>query len=659
MKNYLVLFVFILILTGLFFIENETKPIPNVDFTKNPQYQNGLLKSEYYKVSRRANYNLDVLFNPDSKTISVAEEIIWINKTDTSTSEIQFHMYANAYKSNKTLFAQAYPLNEESQTQLKIKSFTVNGIPEDLIYFQPDIVNKKDSTVAKVKLDSKILPGDTVRIYFSYTMKIPRSVKRMGHASGRNFFFVSQWFPKVGVFENGKWICSQYHPYLNYYSDFGDYNVKIKVPKDYIVAATGVEKDKAEGKKYLNYNFVQSGVHDFVWLATDDILKSIDTYTRKDGSKILIQAYIQPERENFTERYITAVKRCLEYFENKIGIYPYQTISLVDVPRTSASGGMEYPTLFTVSAELFSRFRTGQPEYLVTHEFAHQFFHGLIANNEVYEAWLDEGFTSYIATKIMYYTHPEILETFKFASYIPIYGLNFLSYNEIPLIYTLAEIQIPIGARSVNNYYRNLTMGTMADTSFKLPTRLSYVVNSYNKPELVLHTLERYLGEDRMMKILRAYYDNFKYKHPKANDFISLVQNYSRSDMTWFFNEFYRTAKIFDYKVSGINKLSANIYEVIVERLGDGIFKNEVYLITEQDTIKQTWNGRERWHKLYFKTKNEVIAAEIDPLRKNLLDINFANNSYTVTSRVWASLSLATRLFFWIQNAIMILGSIG
>ena len=57
--------------------------------------------------------------------------------------------------------------------------------------------------------------------------------------------FVSQWFPKVGVFENGKWVCSQYHPYLNFYSDFGDYSVKIKVPKSYTVAATGVEKEKS------------------------------------------------------------------------------------------------------------------------------------------------------------------------------------------------------------------------------------------------------------------------------------------------------------------------------------------------------------------------------------------------------------------------------
>ncbi|NJD23610.1 MAG: M1 family metallopeptidase [Melioribacter sp.] len=598
-------------------------------------------------------------FYPVSKSVSVKEEIIWINKTSFSTSEIQFHLYANAYKSNNTLFAKAYSLTPEAQTQIDIKSLRVNGESLQLIYFQPEIANPHDSTVAKVLLNKTIEPGDSVRINFEYTMRIPRSVKRMGYATGRNFFFVSQWFPKVGVFENGKWVCSQYHPYLNFYSDFGDYAVKIKTPKDFTIAATGVEKSKTSDDLNTTYNFVQSGVHDFVWLASDEILLRNNIYTRKDGSTITIQAYVQPERERYFDRYFTAVKNCLEYFENNIGIYPYQNVSLIDVPRTSASGGMEYPTLFTVGAELFAPQSAGQPEYLVTHEFSHQFFYGLIANNEVYEAWLDEGFTSYISTKIMYYYQPEILETFKFATYIPVFGLNFLSYNEIPLIYTLVDVKVPEAARSITSYYKNLTIGSIADTSFKLPTRLSYVVNSYNKPELVLHTLERYLGHDKMMKILKEYYDEYKYRHPRGNDFINIVQRNCSEDMNWFFDEFYRTPKTFDYKVTSIKKSFNNEYEVLVERLSDGIFKNDVALYTDKDTLYQKWDGIERWKILKFKTNNEVIAAEVDPHRKNLLDINFANNSFTVTNRVWASLSLSIRFFFWIQNALMVLGSIG
>jgi hypothetical protein len=653
----LLLFIF----AGLLYL-SENKAISS--FGKSIEdvshYHNGILKNESQKYDDIADYNFEINFSEEQKIISVKEKILWRNKTSYPANEIQLHFYANAYKSDKTLFANGYNISDpETRTFINVKTFRINSADKKLEYFQPEIANPNDSTVAKVILDKTIAPGDSADIYFEYTLKIPRSVKRMGYATGRNFFFVSQWFPKVGVFENGKWICSQYHPFLNYFADFGNYRAKITVPDNYVVASTGVidRKEKSNGKNI--YNIYQNGIHDFVWLATDDILYRRETYKRKDGTPIIINAYVQPEREKYFRRYFDAVKNCLEYFENNIGIYPYQNISLVDVPRTSASGGMEYPTLFTVSAELFSPKHTGQPEYLVTHEFSHQFFQGLIANNEVYEAWLDEGFASYISTKIMYKYYPGMQEQFKFLSYIPIYGLNFLSYNEIPIIYTNADIQIAEGVKSITNYYRNSTIGTIADTSYKLPTRLSYVVNSYNKPELMLHTLERYIGYKKMMNIFRDYYNTCKFKHPKGEDFWAVVQRNCSEDMTWFCDEFYRYPKRFDYSLTALNKVNGNEYEVIAERLGDGFFKNEIYFYTDKDTLKQRWDTNERWKIFRFKTNNKVIAAEIDPHKKNLLDINFANNSYTYEPRIWASLSISIRWFFWVQNALMILGSIG
>lgn len=659
MKRLSLLIFFILFSGILYLSENDLVPYLLNSEQDSSYYFNGILKSELPKLEQIANYNIDVEFNPAQKLINVKEIITWINKTNYSTNEILFHFYPNAYKSNRTLFANAYKITSDAKTEIQIRNFNIDGKTYELFYFQPEIPNPHDSTVAKVILNKTINPNDTVKIYFDYSMKIPRSVKRMGYATGRNFFFVSQWFPKIGVFENGEWICSQYHPYLNFYSDFGEYNVNIEVPKNYIVGATGVLKQKLIDGQNSVYKISQAGVHDFAWFATDEILIKKDFYKRKDGSQIFIYTYVQPERKKYSDRYINCIKNCLEFFENNIGIYPYQNITLVDVPRTSASGGMEYPTLFTVSADLFSPIKTGWPEYLVAHEFAHQYFQGIIANNEVYEAWLDEGFASYISTKIMYKYYPNILENFKIISYIPIFGLNFLSYNEIPIIYTIADIPISEGVLSAKDYYRNMLLGSIADTSYKLPSRLSYIVNSYNKPELMLLSLERYIGFNRMMKVLRSYYDNYKYKHPTSKNFFDEVQKNFSEDLNWFFKEFYYNTKVFDYKISSIKKISNNVYQVFAERLGDGIFKNDIALYTDKDTLYLRWDGKERWKVFTFVTNNNVIAAEIDPFRKNLLDINIANNSYTLEPRYWASISIALRWFFWVQNALMILGSIG
>lgn len=660
MKKLFVVLLLIILSLLLYFAEQVGTYTTGEVILDSKDYSAGLLKTEYKNLELHNKYDIEVNLDVDKKAINAKEKIVWYNKSDISTNEIQFHLYPNGYKSTHTEFAKGYDISApDAKTEIKINNFSVNGNKKELIYFQPEIPNPYDSTVAKVILDSEIEPGDSVEIYFDYSMKIPRSVKRLGYATGRNFFFVSQWFPKVGVFENGKWICSQYHPYLNFYSDFGNYSVKITAPENYTIASTGVINSLIRKGNSVTYSVTQNGVHDFVWLASDEILYRTATYTRKDGSQIQINAYVQPEREKYFYRYFECVKNCLAFFEENIGAYPYQNISLVDVPRTSGAGGMEYPTLFTVSADLFSPQPTGWPEYLVAHEFTHQFFYGILANNEVYEAWLDEGFTSYIATKIMYKYYPDIFVYFTFAYYIPIYGLNFLSYNEIPLIYTLADIHLPEGVRSLSTYYRNLNVGTIADTSFKLPNRLSYVVNSYAKPELILHTLERYVGFNKMMGIIKHYYNEKKFKHPTADDFIEAVNKNTEGDMTWFFDDFYKSSKTFDYKVTSLTKTADDTYQVLVERLRDGVFKNDVVLYTDKETFKQKWDGTDRWKIFTFHTKHKVIAAEVDPKRKNLLDLNFANNSFTLETRTWASWSLAIRVFFWVQNALMILGSIG
>ena len=658
MKNALlivlvVIFAFLAGLAGNMPLETSSTASPKGNYT------GGILEKNAGSYSKISNYSMDVEFDPQTKYITVNENILWRNLTAYSTNEIQFHFYPNAYKSNKTIFAGSYHLTPESMTNVEVKSITADGKPAQLIYFQPEVKNPHDSTVAKIILARRVLPSDSVKINIQYKMRIPRSVKRMGYATGRNFFFVSQWFPKVAVFEEGKWVCSQYHPYLNFYSDFGDYDVNISVPASYTVGATGYAgaRQVKEGKNL--FHFYQKGVHDFVWFATDDILNRQKLYTRNDGTQIIINAFVQPEREKYFDRYFKAIENSLRFFENKIGVYPYKSITVVDAPRTCAAGGMEYPTLITVGAELFAPVETHQPEGVTVHEFSHQFFYGLLANNEVYEAWLDEGFTTYITEKILSESYGREILSFKLAGFIPIYGMNLHSYSEIPVVYTLSNLYSSEGANSLQSYYKNLNIGAIADTSYKLPTRLSYVVNAYHKPALVLLTLERYLGYDTMMKVLKEYFNEFEFRHPKRADFYNVVRKVTGRNMDWFFSNFIENSCNFDYKLTSITRTGKDEYSVLAERDGDGIFKNDIALYTNKDTLYQKWDTSEKWKIFKFKTGNEVIGAEIDPYRKNLLDLNFANNSFAVKTRYGASVSMAMRWFFWMQNALMTLGGIG
>ncbi len=651
-----------MLFTGLTYFVNGNNPFNNFASVerRGDNYINGLEKKEAGNVNNIADYSFDIFFQELNDKITVEEEIVWRNITGYPTDEIEFHLYANAYQSGRTIFASVYNIPPEAQTHFEIDSLLVDGKHKKLLFFQPDEENPFDSTVAKVDLNESIMPGDSAVIKFYYKLKIPISIKRFGKARDADFYFISQWFPKTGVFENGKWVCNQYFPRLNFYSDFGRYRAMINLPEKYSLASTGIIKKQYTANRRTTYEVVQDGVHDFAWVFTSDIIDTSEAYLRKDDSSINVRMFVQPGREKYIDRYFNSTKFTLKYFEENIGEYPYEQVTLIDCPRSSASGGMEYPTLFTVSARLFSPENTHYPEKLVMHEFIHQFFYGVIANNETIEAWLDEGFTSYFASKATdaFFGEKAYL-TFRSFGYLPVYGINFFGYNEIPIIYSLGFFEFPEEGRAMKRYYRDKTTGAIADTSYKLPNVLSYVINAYSKPELMLHSLERIIGEKKFFRIVQKYYSKYKFKHPKSEDFINLVRSEYGEKIDWFFDESFYSSKIFDDRIKYVKKTAPGSYEIFAERLGDGKFRQDIWCYTSNDTIKLRWETPERYKIFKIKTESDLYSVEIDPLRKNLFDVNFSNNSFTMEPKYWGAASISIKWFFWIQNALMILGSVG
>ena len=657
MKKVFTIFLFLTFCALTAFLEDFN---PNSQHNQIYDYNNnGLRKIDQFSYSSGTIYKLNVDYISEKKTIKVSEQIVWKNITDFPTKELWFHLYANGYKSNNTIFSQRCLINSDTRTEINFSSVKINGSDADLIYVCEKDEYPNDSTVAKIILDKDIGDGDSAVIEFNYTMHIPKSMKRLGYASGREFIFVSQWYPKLGVFEKGEWVCSSFYPNTNFYSDFADYEVILNLPDEYTVASTGFAQVDSILKRINTYRITQNGVHDFVWLATNEIEEFEKKISRSDSSTFLLRLFLQPENEQYADRYFNVINNAVKFCEEYFGPYPYEILTCVDVPRTSRSGGMEYPTLFTVRTELFPRKATLNLEELAVHEFVHQYFQGIVANNEVHEAWLDEGITTYLTSKIVTRNYGTPYVTFRFLDYLAIEGINFLSYSEIPLIYTLGDYQHPEGYNSYYNYYLSNNIGSISDSSNTLPNIMSYYVNSYYKSELMLLSLERIIGEENLLSVIGNYYKKYRFKHPSANDFINEIKDASKENLDWFLNSCYKGDGIFDYAITGITNTKENEYEIIAERLQDGIFENDIALYTDVDTLYTYWDGKERWKKFTFKTENKVLGAEIDPLGKNRFDMNYANNSFTVDKRFWASFSFSLRWFFWIQNALLILGSIG
>ncbi len=658
MKRVIIFIPFILFCALTLYFEDNKNFLERDNFSLAKNYTEGVLNSEYYGITHFSDYKISANLDTESKTLSVKEKIVWVNKSFYPTNQIWLKLDANSLKSNNTEYTNKNYITPSEETGFVITKILVNNKPYNLIYQNTVSLTQNDSTSAKIILDSLINSNDSVNISIEYNLKVPSPTYGLGYAKNREFYFFTDWFIKVAVFNYGKWYNYPTPSYINYFSEFSKFNINLTVPKGYYCGASAkaINKDSSQNKTI--YTFKQSGIHDFVWFTAQNIVKKEYLYKRKNQSPVFIYVYAQPEKERHIDRYIKIINSSLQYLESELGVYPYQSLTVVDLPRTYSNLDKEYPNLIAVKSALISPVKTQQPEYEIAKHIAHQYFYGIVANNEIIDPWLDEGFSKFFASKIVENYYGKGYSNFNLVTYMPVFGLNIFSYNEIPLIYSLGDFPYSPWEANLLKYYNNNSVGAISNNVYEFPNSISYQVMSSIKPELMLLSLEKYLGKAKFKNVVYTYYNRYKFKHPSSKDFINIVKRKTNDNLNWFFNNLIENSSSFDYKIKYVKKVKKNEYEVYAERLGDGVFFNKVALYTTKDTLYNVWNDDKKWKIFRFSTNNEVIGAEIDPERINYLDINFANNSYLVNSNYLITFSLAVRWFFWIQNALMIMGSI-
>ncbi|MBO4371626.1 MAG: M1 family metallopeptidase [Bacteroidales bacterium] len=624
--------------------------------------------------NRIASYDITAKLDVDAKMITGSETLIWRNNTNDTVRELMFHTYLNAFKNSQSTyfiernipFTDTVPSSDWGYIDIQ-RMITSDGdmLFPDLHYIQPDDRNAADQTVMMVKLNEPILPGKEIKLSINFISKLPRIVQRTGYERG-DFYMVGQWFPKIGVYEpagmrgrrTSGWNCHQYHYNSEFYADFGTYDVSITVPEKYRVGATGVlikEATDVDGNR--TFQFHADDVIDFAWSASPRFMVMNDTWKGK-GIRLLYM----PEHGGQAERYMSAIKNAMEFLDQKIGEFPYPSITIVDVPfYAQDAAAMEYPMLFTTTTLRHLPSNIKLPEQIVVHEFAHNYFQSVVATNEFEEAWLDEGMAAFFEAEIMdkYYGDGSMLSAFS----------------------------LPVG---VSEYYRtnytqwpNPAIATIDNYSWKYPTH-TYDLMAYSKPMVMLKSLKGMMGEDLFYQALRDYFNKWKFQHPCTGDFVNCINKAAATSpdlevqkgYTWFFNSMLATDEVCDYKITsikneslltgikgffddGFGKIFKNDSEetreyrssVFVQRMGTMIMPVEVLVTFENgDTQLFKWDGRGRCKEFAVSSSHKIVSAQIDPEGKNYCDINFVNNSYSLESFTSPAWKYAVKVLFWLEN---------
>ena len=580
-----------------------------------------------------ASYNIEVKLDKENKKLLGKEIITFINTSKKSVDTLFLHLYPNAFQSDTTtfmkesLFPDKIKKKEEYRGCMEIKKINVSS-GDDLT--QEKII---DETIMKLPLPKLLPPKDTIRLEVEFVVKLPQILFRMGY-SGKNFV-MGQWFPKMAVLEeDGRWNAYQYHFDSEFFADFGTYDVSITLPLEYVVGATGyLQEEKINQDSTKTWVYHAEDVHDFVWVADPDYLIS-----KRMVDGIELEFFYKPLHKKKVERIMDAAEFALKYYGSTFGNYHYKKFVIADAEVGLGGGAMEYPMFITISPSELPTDKIKLDELILFHEIAHQWWYGMIASNEFEEAWLDEGFSVYSERKALE-------EKFgKTANLVNLLGIK-IGDKDLAKIGYLLDPQSDIPVKN----------------SWEFQDLLSYQANVYYKASLLLQTLENLLGEEKMKKLLRTYFERYKFKHPKTQDFIKLANEISEEDLNPFFSQFLFGSGVCDYQVASIKSTPSRkednlqIYktEVLLKRLGEVKIPVEVLIELENGgKIEKIWDGQERWYKIELETKSKIKSAIIDPENKIVLDMDVNNNSLTTKSQDSVIFKLCSQYLFWMETFI-------
>ena len=537
---------------------------------------------------QQVNYKIEVSLNDVDNTLDGFEVIDYTNNSPDTLFFIWFHLWPNAYKNDRTAFSEQllqqgrtdfYFSNDDKRGYINRLDFKVNGATA-LLEDHPLYID-----VAKLVLPKPLPPGQTIKITTPFHEKIPFNFSRGGHFG--QTYQITQWYPKPAVYDKNGWHPIPYLDQGEFYSEFGNYDVQITLPKSYVVAATGNLKnaeeldwlkkettetyqpkieEKKEIKKPVQTNKASitkpkttTNSHKIATLKSKihpekEVLKKIDETKLAEETKILrysqdsVHDFAWFADKNYLVRYDTLmlpsgrIVNAWAFFNAKdLPAWKNSIQYIKDAVITRSEWLGEYPYDNVSVAEGKMGVSGGMeyptitcitplssPESLastIEHEVGHNWVYGILATNERQHPWMDEGMNTYFDDRFKKMKAKETTGTKREEDFIN----KKLPEEETELLYR-TEI--------ANKKDQPI------ETSSENFSELNYGLTAYYKAAKWMNVLQGYLGEPLFDSCLHEYYTRWKFKHPSPEDFQKVVEEFSGKNVDSIFALLYKKGGI-------------------------------------------------------------------------------------------------------------------
>ncbi len=572
---------------------------------------------------QQVDYKIEAVLNDKNHSLSAFQTIEYTNNSNQSLSEIWFHIWPNAYKNQQTALSKQ--ILENGNEAMYFSSPLQRGYIDSLDFRvdEQPVVWQYDTQhidICKLTLNTPLKSGEKITITTPFYVKIPvSSFSRLGHY--KQSYQLTQWYPKPAVFDQQGWHAMPYLDQGEFFSEFGSFDVRITLPENYVVGATGdlqtpseqqwLDQKSIEGKAFVDslqsksvlsdsivpsstrtktIRYTQENVHDFAWFADKrwHVLKS-EVELPSSKEKVALYAMFLNHEAHLWKNSMEYMHDAIYYYSKWNGDYPYKQMTAVDAP-ISAGGGMEYPNITVIGAS-----RNAQVlETVIMHEIGHQWFYGVLGSNERDYPWMDEGINSFNELRYMQTKYP---------------NLTLLGDNPKKMAKKF-DLDRPYQHQYYLSYLLGARLGTDQGLSTKSKdyTYMNYGTNVYMKSAVLFNYLFHYLGQKTFDQCMQQYFKDFKFKHPYPKDVQAVFEQVSGKDLSWFFKAILPTDQKIDYKVCSIKKAKhdSNSYHLKIKN------KQETHVPFLLGTLKGDSIVSSTWHFPTEKTSDICIKDQAD-----------------------------------------------
>jgi hypothetical protein len=564
-------------------------------------------------------YRIEARLDEDSDVLSGRARVRYVNRSTQRIDTLWFHMHLNAFRPNSAWARRDLEFDNRRFTDLgpddhafeRLKRVEIAGAQ-----ITPVFPGAPDSTVVGLPLPRPLAPGDSTVVRFDWDARLSTLPRRQGRR-GRHFDF-AQWYPRIATFDRGGWQVQPLMPQGEFYGEFATYDVTVDVAADQVIGATGIavegdpgwagakaagsadplykrdvygarpaeslgllQGEAGSGRKRVRWR--AEDVHHFAWTTNPAYI-----YEGGEWEDVAIHVLYQPGDTAWDDGVVVRrTAAALAFFDTIFGDFSWPQITNV---HRIEGGGTEFPMMVMDGSA---------SEGLIVHEVAHNYVHGILANNEWREGWLDEGFASFLGS---WYAEEQGTDPQR------LWANTMEAVREMER----AGATEPVGLPSAD--FRDF--GT-------------YNAMTYTKPSAVLRSLRWLIGEDAFRAGMRRYFQDNELRHVREADFIAAMEAAAGEELDWFFEQYIHTTNTLDYALG----------EVAATQRADGRWDTRIEVRRTGDVwmpvdlrageVTQRIDGRGATQTVTITTQSKPAEVVLDP-DQVLIEVEVANNRKAV-----------------------------